>query len=243
MHGSSNESAVLFCDTPLWEAETWTNGSYPRLTECFRQTVLVYVPCVWLWLTSLVHVRYVLRRLHPGHVCESLLNLTKLVMCLLLTSLTVAQGWLLRPLPSSPTHTTTTTTAPTTTTTTNINITTIFTSERSDDSRDVPVAYYVASAVQASTFLYAALLTRISRKALIVSPCVLFIFWTMEWAASAVPLYTALMDQRISTGDQRFLLPCGLFSLLCLQLVLSCWGEASLSLYHGLDPSKADFRV
>ncbi|XP_046325609.2 multidrug resistance-associated protein 1-like [Haliotis rufescens] len=48
-----------FCHgQPLWDTNlTWYN-SWPELTTCFQDTLLVWVPCGWLWLLSPLYVFY-----------------------------------------------------------------------------------------------------------------------------------------------------------------------------------------
>ena len=43
--------------------------------------------------------------------------------------------------------------------------------------------------------LYAGVLTKVSRKALIVSPCILFIFWSLAVVTNVVPFYTDVMEK------------------------------------------------
>ena len=39
-----------FCNDPLWDLNTTWYTDQPDFTKCFHSTVLVYVPCVFLWL-------------------------------------------------------------------------------------------------------------------------------------------------------------------------------------------------
>ncbi|GFS03501.1 canalicular multispecific organic anion transporter 2, partial [Elysia marginata] len=50
-------------------------------------------------------------------------------------------------------------------------------------------AFYVSSALSATTYLLAAYLTRRSRRAGIASPCILFIYWLLSVVCHAVPVY------------------------------------------------------
>ncbi|XP_071114641.1 multidrug resistance-associated protein 1-like [Haliotis cracherodii] len=49
------------CDgTQIWDTNlTWYN-TWPQFTDCFQSTVLVWVPCGWLWLTSPFYLYYLL---------------------------------------------------------------------------------------------------------------------------------------------------------------------------------------
>ncbi|XP_071113608.1 multidrug resistance-associated protein 1-like [Haliotis cracherodii] len=52
--------ASLCNGTPVWDTNlTWYN-TWPQFTDCFQSTVLVWVPCGWLWLTSPFYLYYLL---------------------------------------------------------------------------------------------------------------------------------------------------------------------------------------
>jgi len=72
-----------FCRGELWNKNlTWITDS-PDFTSCFHKTVLVYLPCAFLWMLSPFEVRSNLvssRQLMPW----TFLNVTKLVASCLL---------------------------------------------------------------------------------------------------------------------------------------------------------------
>jgi hypothetical protein len=39
-----------FCTSPLWDSKLSWNTTDPDFTECFQSTVLVWIPCAFLWL-------------------------------------------------------------------------------------------------------------------------------------------------------------------------------------------------
>ncbi|KAI8785114.1 multidrug resistance-associated protein 1 [Biomphalaria glabrata] len=49
-----------FCDgDKIWDtALTWSNNTWPEFTPCFQYTILTWVPCAWLWLSSPVYIYY-----------------------------------------------------------------------------------------------------------------------------------------------------------------------------------------
>ncbi|XP_052831215.1 multidrug resistance-associated protein 1 [Octopus bimaculoides] len=50
----AGDNFQAFCESPLWNSSlTWSsnNGSWPQFTDCFQKTVLVWIPCGWLFLT------------------------------------------------------------------------------------------------------------------------------------------------------------------------------------------------
>ncbi|XP_011699218.1 PREDICTED: multidrug resistance-associated protein 1 isoform X6 [Wasmannia auropunctata] len=49
-----------FCGTKFWDANlTWYTNE-PDLTECFQKTILVWVPCIFLWAFSAMEAYYLL---------------------------------------------------------------------------------------------------------------------------------------------------------------------------------------
>ncbi|XP_018340399.1 PREDICTED: multidrug resistance-associated protein 1 isoform X3 [Trachymyrmex septentrionalis] len=49
-----------FCGTKFWDANlTWYTND-PDLTECFQKTILVWVPCIFLWIFSAMEAYYLL---------------------------------------------------------------------------------------------------------------------------------------------------------------------------------------
>merc|ERR1712012_1533960 len=44
-------SSVEFCRDSFWNNSVW-NTSVPALSQCFEETVLLGVPCVFLWVAT-----------------------------------------------------------------------------------------------------------------------------------------------------------------------------------------------
>ncbi|XP_037779151.1 canalicular multispecific organic anion transporter 2-like, partial [Penaeus monodon] len=82
------EEGVLdkFCGSQFWDANlTWYTDT-PQFTPCFERTVLVWIPCGFLWLFAPLETHYVLQsadRLVPW----SWLNISKLVVSATLMTL------------------------------------------------------------------------------------------------------------------------------------------------------------
>ncbi|XP_043784901.1 multidrug resistance-associated protein 1 [Apis laboriosa] len=49
-----------FCGTEFWNYNLIWNTDDPEITECFQKTVLVWVPCAFLWLFSGIEIYYFL---------------------------------------------------------------------------------------------------------------------------------------------------------------------------------------
>lgn len=54
------------------------NSTYPNFTKCFRNTVLVWLPCGWLWLTLPVNI-YLVRTAKNQRLPVTAFNMSKLV--------------------------------------------------------------------------------------------------------------------------------------------------------------------
>uniref|UniRef100_A0A3B5M8W9 ABC transmembrane type-1 domain-containing protein n=1 Tax=Xiphophorus couchianus TaxID=32473 RepID=A0A3B5M8W9_9TELE len=75
---------MAFCSRTLsddWNS-TW-NTSNPDLTPCFQNTVLVWVPCFYLWMCAPIYLLY-LHSHDRGYICMSHLNKAKTVVGFLL---------------------------------------------------------------------------------------------------------------------------------------------------------------
>ncbi|XP_052898369.1 multidrug resistance-associated protein 1 isoform X1 [Anopheles moucheti] len=77
-----------FCGSRFWDLNlTWYTDD-PDLTPCFQQTVLVWAPCAFLWLFSLLELFY-LRKSADKDVPWSIVNVSKLLITGSLIVLTV----------------------------------------------------------------------------------------------------------------------------------------------------------
>ncbi|XP_067207174.1 multidrug resistance-associated protein 1 isoform X3 [Linepithema humile] len=55
-----NQTMDQFCGTTFWDANlTWYTND-PDLTECFQKTILIWTPCVFLWVFSAMEAYYLL---------------------------------------------------------------------------------------------------------------------------------------------------------------------------------------
>lgn len=66
---------------------TW-HSENPDLTPCFQQTVLVYVPCAFLWLFSILEIYYI-RNSGDRNIPKNFLNQAKLLLTAVLIILTI----------------------------------------------------------------------------------------------------------------------------------------------------------
>ncbi|CAG2210203.1 ABCC1 [Mytilus edulis] len=50
-----------FCNnSSIWDLNLTWRGEWPEFTQCFQDTVLIWVPSGWLWLATPFYLRYLL---------------------------------------------------------------------------------------------------------------------------------------------------------------------------------------
>nr|XP_034174731.1 multidrug resistance-associated protein 1 isoform X3 [Osmia lignaria] len=77
-----------FCGSKFWDNNLSWNTSDPDVPECFEKTVLVWVPCAFLWLFSAIEVYYFLNSKRKN-IPYTWLFITKQVLMLTLILLSV----------------------------------------------------------------------------------------------------------------------------------------------------------
>jgi ATP-binding cassette subfamily C (CFTR/MRP) protein 1 len=84
------ETLSTFCVTPIWDDNVTWFTSDPDFTPCFHKTILVYIPCGFLWFLALAD-QYV-NWTSPRRNCPwSWVNLTKLALTTILGLLNIAE--------------------------------------------------------------------------------------------------------------------------------------------------------
>lgn len=58
-HAKESFVIMKFCNTPFWDINQTWNTEEPDFPLCFHQTVLVYVPCLFLWLLTPVELCWI----------------------------------------------------------------------------------------------------------------------------------------------------------------------------------------
>uniref|UniRef100_UPI00398F4468 ATP-binding cassette sub-family C member 3 n=1 Tax=Pristiophorus japonicus TaxID=55135 RepID=UPI00398F4468 len=67
----------------LWDHNVTFNTDHPDLTPCFQKTILVWIPCVYLWVIFPLYFLY-LRQSSRGYIRVTMLNRVKTVLGVLL---------------------------------------------------------------------------------------------------------------------------------------------------------------
>ncbi|KAL5011002.1 hypothetical protein ScPMuIL_013307 [Solemya velum] len=82
-----------FCGgASVWDADlTWVNASWPNFSECFQNTVVIWIPSVWLWVTSPAYIWYLVSRPKDPHPRISWNIVVKMLICLVMLALVGAR--------------------------------------------------------------------------------------------------------------------------------------------------------
>ncbi|XP_045495078.1 multidrug resistance-associated protein 1 isoform X3 [Colias croceus] len=80
---SYNSTLDEFCGSKFWDSNLTWYTSNPEFTPCFEKTVLIWIPCGYLWLTALLDTYYILHS-KEKNIPWNILNITKLIITILL---------------------------------------------------------------------------------------------------------------------------------------------------------------
>ncbi|XP_044754616.1 multidrug resistance-associated protein 1 isoform X3 [Coccinella septempunctata] len=85
-------SSVLdrFCGSKFWDTSLSWNTTDPDLTVCFERTVLLWIPCVFLWSFSFLEVSYILNSKNKD-IPWNWLNVSKFILTLFLCVLSAVE--------------------------------------------------------------------------------------------------------------------------------------------------------
>nr|XP_050866832.1 multidrug resistance-associated protein 1 isoform X1 [Vespula vulgaris] len=83
-----NHTMDQFCGSKFWDTDLSWNTDDPDLTECFQKTVLIWVPCVFLWAFSVMEAYYLLNS-RRKNVPYTWLYISKQVLTTTLIVLTI----------------------------------------------------------------------------------------------------------------------------------------------------------
>ncbi|XP_043498528.1 multidrug resistance-associated protein 1 isoform X2 [Polistes fuscatus] len=83
-----SQSMDQFCGSKFWDANLTWNTDDPDLTECFQKSVLIWVPCLFLWIFSAMEVYYLLNS-RRKNIPYTWLYISKQVLTAALIVLTV----------------------------------------------------------------------------------------------------------------------------------------------------------
>nr|CAD7427423.1 unnamed protein product [Timema monikensis] len=85
----ADEGLDTFCGSVFWDTNLTWNTTDPDLTPCFQKTVLVWIPCSFLWLFSSLETYYILHS-KTKNVPWNWLNISKIILTAILIVLSIA---------------------------------------------------------------------------------------------------------------------------------------------------------
>ncbi|XP_031462657.1 multidrug resistance-associated protein 1 isoform X1 [Phasianus colchicus] len=180
---------------PFWDWNLTWHTENPDFTQCFQNTVLVWIPCIYLWVCFPVYFLY-LRCHDRGYIQMSILNKAKTALGLILWIVCWAD---------------------------------LFYSfwERSQNIFRAPF-FLISPTVLGITMLLATFLIQHERMKGVQSSGVMMIFWLISLLCATVIFRSKIM-LALNTDTEvdafRYVTFCTYFTLLLVQLILSCFPE------------------
>ncbi|XP_052061601.1 multidrug resistance-associated protein 1-like [Mytilus californianus] len=189
------QSFEEFCGGSLWDETRLLNGNYPEFTDCFQQTLLVWVPCGFLWLSAPFYLYHLLNADGVSRP-HSFLSVAKTFVSGVLFFLSIVE--LLRDANNK---------------------------DDEEASKRTHNSLFVAHSLKAATFLLTILLIYLERIRGFITSGVLFIFWLLMLVASIIPFYTLIEQDVYHKDFFRFSIFYVYFFLIVVQFVLHCFAE------------------
>lgn len=162
------------CPTPFWnQTLTWDTDN-PDLTSCFQDTILTWIPCMFIWMMSPFSLIYWNRRRSRLRIPWTLVSILKQLFCFILILLSLSE--LIKSLIS------------------------VISPASSDpmSPRGVYPVEYLSPLVQFATFSLVFILMSMNRKRSINCPGALFLFWSTHAAVSVImyrSIWLSLLDR------------------------------------------------
>ncbi|XP_076174831.1 multidrug-Resistance like Protein 1 isoform X2 [Ptiloglossa arizonensis] len=83
-----NQTMDQFCGTKFWDDDLVWNTDDPDIPECFQKTILIWVPCLFLWVFSAIEVYYLINSKRKNVPCTWLyISKQVLIVALILLSI------------------------------------------------------------------------------------------------------------------------------------------------------------
>ncbi|XP_071454824.1 multidrug resistance-associated protein 1 isoform X2 [Hetaerina americana] len=76
------------CGSPFWDLNVTWYTDYPEFTPCFKKTLLVWIPCIFLWVFSPLEFYYILKSKNKN-IPWTILNLSKFFIKAVLITVTI----------------------------------------------------------------------------------------------------------------------------------------------------------
>lgn len=185
-----------FCNGTLWNETLLLNNYYPQFTDCFQNTLLVWVPCGFLWATLPFYLPALLSSKDDDvpPVPLNWLNVSKSFLSLMLAFLSAVE--LIKAA-----------------------------SDHESLQKTTATAVYVALAIKFGSYMLSAVLIQLERGKGFITSGVLFVFFLLMTLAGIVPFYTYIEEKVYNYDLDKFVLFYISWSFLFIQLVLHCIAE------------------
>ncbi|KAJ8967485.1 hypothetical protein NQ314_002799 [Rhamnusium bicolor] len=85
----ANSTLNEFCGSEFWNTNLTWNTEDPEFTKCFEKTVLIWIPCLFLWTFSSLEVYYIINS-KRRNIPWNWLNISKLVITGAISILTIS---------------------------------------------------------------------------------------------------------------------------------------------------------
>ncbi|KAL3882085.1 hypothetical protein ACJMK2_028457, partial [Sinanodonta woodiana] len=179
---------------------TWgPNNTWPQFTECFQKTVLVWIPCAWLWIASPFYIIHLISKENSSTTCFTWKYIVRQILALIHVILCVVEIF---------------------SEALNLN--------SSSEENIIVQAFLVGPLIEGLTLSLAIICTELVRRKSMISSGVLFIYWTMTALLKIIPFYTKIILQEYYENPQRFSLFLVSCSLTFCQVSLHSFADHQL---------------
>ena len=167
------------CPTPFWnQTLTWDTDN-PDLTSCFQETILIWIPCIFIWITSPFSLIYWNRIRSRLRIPWTLVSILKQLFCFILILLSLSE--LIKSL---------------------IGVVSPSISDSKSSSQVYPVEY-LSPLVQFTTFSLVLILMSMNRKKSINCSGLLFLFWS-TYSAVSIIMYRSIWLSLLDKNDTNW---------------------------------------
>ncbi|XP_049867758.1 multidrug resistance-associated protein 1 isoform X3 [Pectinophora gossypiella] len=196
---SFNSTLDEFCGSKFWDSNlTWYTDS-PELTPCFEKTVLVWVPCIYLWVFACLEAYYILNS-KERNIPWNMLNISKLIITFLLIVLKFVDLGV-----------------------------TVHRSSKEDEEEEVFNADYYCPIIKLLTFALSATLLYYNRKYGMRASGVLFFFWLLLVLAGLPQMRSEIVEHNQLAYNENvqynFVSYMIYYPLIVLMFVLNCFAD------------------
>ncbi|XP_063816842.1 ATP-binding cassette sub-family C member 3 isoform X2 [Pseudophryne corroboree] len=190
-----------FCGTggnlgsKFWDSNLTLYTDNPDLTPCFQNTVVAWIPCIYLWVMLPFYIIY-LKYNKKGYIVLSKLSKAKSLFGVLLWCVCWADLF--------------------------------YSFHKLVQNDPPPPVYFVTPLIVGITMIMATILIQYERLKGVQSSGVLIVFWFLATLCAIIPFRSKVMSSvnKVVTDRFRFTTFFIYFSLLVVELILSCFKEA-----------------